>query len=173
MASLITMLVITRAPESSAESSGTPPPTRMASVLAKREVLTPRISDPSQGMRSNRTCQRRLAAARRHAYSHRPPDDDRDEIRPSRAQEVAQPDQRASQQRQALSRLPEHPYDLGHHVDQQAGDDHDRHDRDQDGVKQRESGFLFQRLARIEIIGEMLQDGRQRARFLAAMHRSE
>ena len=67
MASRITMLVITRAPELSAESSGTPPPTRMASVLAKREVLTPRISDPSQGRRSNSACQRRLGASRRSA----------------------------------------------------------------------------------------------------------
>ena len=108
-------------------------------------------------------------AAQRHTCSHRSADDDRDEIRPSRAQEVAQPDQRAGQQRQGLSRLLEHSYDLRHHVDQQAGDDRDRHDRDQDGVKQREPGFLFQRLARVEIVGKMLQHRRQRARLLAAI----
>ncbi len=67
MASRITMLVITRAPEFSADSSGTPPPTRMARVLAKREVLTLRINPPSQGVRSSRACQLRRGASRRSA----------------------------------------------------------------------------------------------------------
>jgi hypothetical protein len=116
------MLVITRAPELSAANSGAPPPTRIASVLAKREVLMPRISGPAGACAATGGASgvsRR--AAQRHACGRRCADDDRDEIWPGRAQEVAQSDQGAGEQRQALPRLLEHLHHLRHHIDQQAG----------------------------------------------------
>ena len=73
-------------------------------------------------------------------------------------------------QRQRLLRLLENLHDLRHDVDEEAGDDDDRDDRDERRVEQREAGLLLQRLARVEIVGEVLQHGRQRARFLAAVH---
>ena len=109
-------------------------------------------------------------AAQRHARGGHNSDDHDCEIRPGRAQEVGKSDQRAREQRQALPRLLEHLHDLRHDEHQEAGDDADRHYRHQHGVEQRKAGLLLQRLARIEIIGKMLQHRRQRARFLAAVH---
>ena len=86
-----------------------------------------------------------------------------DEIGPGAAQEVAQCDQRAGQQGQGLARLLEHLHHLRHHVHQQPGDDGDGHDADEDRVEQREAGLLPQRLARVEIVGEVREHGRQRA----------
>jgi len=52
----------------------------------------------------------------------------------------------------------------------EAGNDAHRDQGDQDRIEQREGGFLLQRLARVQIIGKMLQYRGQRTGFLAAVH---
>jgi hypothetical protein len=110
------------------------------------------------------------SAAQRQAGSERAADAGNGEIGPGREQEVAQPDQRAGEQRQGLARLLEHLHDLRHHVHQKPRDDGERDHGDEDRVQQREAGLLAQRLARVQIVGKVLQHGRQRARLLAAMY---
>ncbi|MBS1163951.1 MAG: hypothetical protein H6R03_1847 [Burkholderiaceae bacterium] len=46
-----------------ARSIGTPPPARIASVLAKRAVFSERLSTPTTGIRSSRLCQRMRIAS--------------------------------------------------------------------------------------------------------------
>ncbi|OGA41277.1 MAG: hypothetical protein A3G24_09950 [Betaproteobacteria bacterium RIFCSPLOWO2_12_FULL_62_13] len=135
------------------------------SVDAANERPQPRRAQqqgvPTASGRSPAQCQAR--------GGHAADDGDR-EIRPGCLQEAGEPDEPAREHRQALPRLLKYLHDLRHDKHQEAGDDADRDHRYQNRVKQRQTGFLLQCLARIEIIGKMLQHRRQRAGFLAAVH---
>ena len=122
---------MTRAPEASAASSGTPPPTRMASVLAKRAVSTPRTSGPSRGHGEQEGVPappRRVAAQREPRGAHRGDDGERARYGQDARRKSLERDQGAGEPRQRLSRLLEHLHDLRHDVHEQAGDDQDRDD---------------------------------------------
>lgn len=122
---------------------------RIASVLAKREVLAPRMSVPSQGRPSSSLCHSRRAASRRDRAAH----GERDDGGSGHPQKVAQPDQTAREQGQALARLLEYLHDLRHDTGEQSGDDQDRDHADERRVEQGEADLVLERLARVSTRG--------------------